>query len=131
MPSTEPLLSVFVHGLPKPQPRFGKGHAYDPKTAKEWKDCIALAVNAEWKGKPPADEPCALGIRFYFPSKALDKGKTWHDKRPDLENCTKAVMDALTDCKVWRDDCIVAALDVQKAFAPDGKIGALILIWKL
>ena len=38
----------------------------------------------------------------------------YHTQKPDADNITKAVLDALTDCGVWVDDAQVASCQVIK-----------------
>jgi crossover junction endodeoxyribonuclease RusA len=40
----------------------------------------------------------------------------WCPKKPDPDNLAKAVMDALTDCGMWRDDAQIVVLEVTKRF---------------
>jgi Holliday junction resolvase RusA-like endonuclease len=52
---------------------------------------------------------------------------TPHTKKPDIDNLLKAVMDALTDIKIWRDDSFVCLTHSSKWYA-GGRSGAHITI---
>lgn len=41
----------------------------------------------------------------------------YHAQKPDADNVTKAVLDALTDCEAWCDDAQVASCLVIKRWA--------------
>ena len=133
-------IDVFVIGKPIAQPRpratiRGK-HAgvYNPKTADAWK---ALVKEKFYKYKGYAPEgPLTLAVTYYIPRpKALCRKKDPtgiipHTKKPDIDNLTKAVMDAISDIGVWGDDRQVSSLQVEKFYAAiDGPEGAHIKIW--
>ena len=44
----------------------------------------------------------------------------YHAQKPDADNVTKAVLDALTDCGAWLDDSQVASCQVIKRWAGQG-----------
>jgi Holliday junction resolvase RusA-like endonuclease len=115
--------SLFVPGIPKAQPRprmTRAGHAYNPETAKGWKRAIQAAFLPHC-GKT-LDEPVRLEVWFYMPRpKSIKKTTDFvpHTKKPDGDNLLKAVMDALTDIKIWRDDSLVFYHAVTKCYAYD------------
>lgn len=45
------------------------------------------------------------------------------DTRPDLDNLTKMILDALTRCRYWTDDGQVASLTISKSWGPEPGIG--------
>ena len=49
-----------------------------------------------------------------------------HVKRPDVDNLAKAVLDALVDQGVIKDDSIVTHLEVAKEYANETEAGCLI-----
>lgn len=127
----KPALEVFVAGKPKGQPRpkaFSRGkHAgvYDPGTAEEWKGIVRQEVKARWDGQP-WEGAVSLSLGFKMPrpkghsnSKGLLKfsAPLFHLGKPDADNLAKAVMDALTNLGVWKDDSQVAVLRVRKEYA--------------
>jgi crossover junction endodeoxyribonuclease RusA len=48
-------------------------------------------------------------------------GRLWHDKRPDLDNVLKAVLDAGTNAGLWLDDAQVVELLVRSVYAAAGE----------
>jgi Holliday junction resolvase RusA-like endonuclease len=117
------VYSVFVHGIPKAQPRprmTRTGHTYNPDTAKAWKEAIQ-AVFLPIR-KEPIDDAVYIIVYFYMPRpKGMKKQDATapHTKKPDIDNLLKAVMDALTDIKIWRDDSLVYFIQAHKWYAGD------------
>ena len=124
------ILSCWVDGHPKAQPRvkaFRRGaHAgvYDPGTADNWKLAVAAAVKAAWN-KEQHTGPLRLTLRFMMPRPKAHFGKSgqiketaphYQTSKPDLDNLAKAVMDALTQLQVWKDDSQIVQLWVSKPY---------------
>lgn len=125
----EPI-TFFVLGEPKGQPRArpfsrtinGKTvvRMYDPASAEAWKNCIAIAARQHCPFLP-LQGPIGLDLTFVFPRPRNHYGTgknalrlkldapRYHTNKPDEDNCTKAVKDALTILGFWRDDCQVCA----------------------
>lgn len=134
------LLSGWVSGVPKPQPRpraFARnGHArvYDPGTADGWKGCVLAAFGPML---PPAPFEGALSVclDFYLPrpqrlmSKSSPDGRIAHIGHVDLDNLAKGTLDALTSLGVWHDDGQVMRLCCTKWYASKSeRPGANVLI---
>jgi Holliday junction resolvase RusA-like endonuclease len=121
MSGVKTAYSVFVPGVPKAQPRprmTRAGHAYNPETAKAWKRAIQ-AVFIPLR-KETIDGPVHLEVFFLMPiPKSMKKTDEFipHTKKPDTDNLLKAVMDALTDIRIWRDDSVVFSISVRKRYA--------------
>lgn len=132
-----PAISFFAQGIPKGQPRAkacirGK-HAsvYDPGTAEEWKSIVRHEAKAAWDGVQFGGM-IAVSLMFWFPrpkshynSKGLKiTAPRLHTSRPDADNLAKAVLDALTNLGVWRDDSQVAVLLICKYYSNTEVCGA-------
>ena len=122
-------IEFTAYGTPKAQPRAkacirGK-HAgvYDPGTANDWKTIVRNAAFAEWDGKPLIG-PLYVQIDAWLPrpkSHFTKKGlrpnaPEWVVTKPDLDNIEKAILDALTNIGLWRDDSQVARVDKCKLY---------------
>jgi Holliday junction resolvase RusA-like endonuclease len=124
-------ISFQVRAEPKGQPRAKASRAggfirmYTPPTADSFKAAVqAAAIEAGLLNKN-LEGPIALRLVFRMPrpkshfgtgknsSKLKDKAAYWHTTKPDLDNIEKALKDALSDIRAWRDDCQVC--DVQKS----------------
>ena len=127
-------LSFFTPGVPKGQPRgraVRRGaHAgiYDPGTADNWKASVRAAAKEKWDGVP-FEGPVRVVVRAFFPRPKAHyrTGKhagmlrtdapTHHTAKPDRDNLDKAILDALTNAGVWRDDAQVCAGGITKVFS--------------
>jgi Holliday junction resolvase RusA-like endonuclease len=144
----ETVITFVAEGEPKGQPRpraFSRGgHArvYDPATAEGWKSQIALAAR-DHRPPKPLRGAIRLSIDFIFPrprahyrtgrfaDQLRPSAPTRHTTKPDLDNCIKAVKDALTAIGMWADDCAVCEYGpmVKRYEQPGGaRPGALIRI---
>lgn len=128
-------MKFTVRGIPRPQPRpraFSRGgHArvYDPGTAEAWKGAIAAAVRDITPDEPITGPlRVTIGLRFPRPKYHYGTGKNsakikpryaacWHAKKPDRDNCEKAILDALSELGFWRDDAQVCCGEVTKKWA--------------
>jgi Holliday junction resolvase RusA-like endonuclease len=128
------VYSLFVNGVPKPQPRPRKGrygNFYNPPSADAWKAEIRAAFLQ--CRRPTITGPVCLRVNFYLPRpKGMkDEGEDQsilHTKKPDADNLLKAVMDAMTQAGVWEDDALVFKPVPAKYYAHDGKTGAQIIV---
>ena len=125
------LVSLFIHGDPKPQPRArvyvrgGHARAYTPALANDWKAAIvrSLRANSAILGHPGA---VVVACEFYLPRPAshwrkaeLRKGAPGWPAAPrfDTDNLLKAALDACTDAGLWLDDGQVVGLRGTKYWA--------------
>lgn len=125
--------NLFVRGVPKAQPRprmTANGHVYNPDSANSWKE----EIKAAFMGcrRPTITEPVHLTVRFFMPvPKTLHiKTKeryTPHITKPDTDNLLKALMDALTEAGIWKDDAQVFWTEATKWYAAE-ETGAQIII---
>ncbi len=120
---------LFIPGKPIAQPRHkitcvgGHARAYLELTAPihQWKDTISVALMKHRLCNNMIDQCIKLTATFYLP---LPKGNkvsnlSPHTKKPDLDNLLKALMDTLTDNKVWVDDSVVSQIDASKMYCDD------------
>lgn len=132
-------IKFAVSGIPKPQPRprafarnMGGGkfaaRVYDAGTAEGWKAAVAIAAKPLLPTEPTM-EALAVKIDFlmprpkgHFTSKgALTKSAPLQPcNKDDLDNLAKAVLDALTQIGMWRDDGQIVQLSLSKQYATSG-----------
>lgn len=120
---------------PKPQsrPRFGNGRAYEQKDMKKWKQELEYLLMIR---KPKIIDKGAIHVAmtFYiYPPQNISKVKTKHpvsneslekiyvDKKPDIDNYVKAVLDA-SNGLLFKDDRQVAVLTTQKLYSLNPRI---------
>lgn len=134
-------------GVPKGQPRprafvrGGRAAVYDPGTAEGWKGEIARAC-ADLEGRCLI-APLSVMLVFRMPrpkSHFRSNGElkdsapfAIHDGKPDLDNLEKAVLDALTGIRAWRDDSQVCEMRSSRYYEHPGKMspGCVIRISEL
>ena len=135
-----PHLEVWIPGKPRPMAqkrafmmtnKAGKKVARisDSNTAEGWKGMIAGKM-MEHIPESPIDVPMSLELSFYLPRpKALMRKKDPDEayyciKRPDIDNLRKAVMDALSEMRMWVDDSYVVEGETRKFYtAKNGQPG--------
>jgi len=121
---------------PKPQsrPRFTRnGRAYELKEMTDWKRAFSQSLI---RNRPKMIEkgPIMLCVTFYvFPPQSISKIKTKHprtneklekmyvEKKPDLDNYIKAVLDASNGI-LFKDDGQIAVLAAQKLYSLNPRI---------
>ena len=129
-------ISFTVPTIPVAQPRQrhrimqagGRTFAHNvtPTThpVNAFKAAVQLAAREAYAG-PPLDGPVSLHVEFYFPRpgrlrwKKRDMPALLHDTKPDLENCLKSLMDALTGI-AFHDDRQVAKVSAEKWYTDGG-----------
>jgi Holliday junction resolvase RusA-like endonuclease len=125
------VYNLFVNGIPKAQPRprmTAAGHVYNPNSADAWKEIVRTAFNAF--RRTPLTNPIRLRVSFFLPRPKAMKGEAAvpHVKKPDVDNLLKAVMDAMTNAGVWKDDALVYVTEAGKWYAQGKKTGAQIMV---
>lgn len=126
-------IAFFVDGIPVGQPRVKAArrgsfiHMYTPDTADAWKRSIMLEASSR-ASKSLRDAIEADGafvrLRFWMPrpkahflhGKVRVTSPFWHTKKPDNDNLQKAVLDALTDAQLWKDDASVCTVISVKGY---------------
>lgn len=142
-------VSVWVNGTPKGQPRpravtfYSQrkqkymSRVHDAGTAENWKAQVQLALYNQLPEEPLLG-PFAVVIDLVLPrpkrlmrKKDYD-GQIYHDKKPDVDNAAKAILDAINNMGIWHDDSQVAQLLVRKHYAAkNARPGAAIDIVQL
>lgn len=126
--------SFKVLADPKGQPRArasrmgGFIRMYTPPTANDFKGAVKAAAAEAGLYNENIEGPIALKLVFRMPrpkahfgtgknsSKLKDSAPYWHTAKPDLDNIEKALKDALSDIRAWRDDCQVCEVSKVKVY---------------
>jgi Holliday junction resolvase RusA-like endonuclease len=120
------MLAFHVPGEPiaKGRPRFVRatGRTFTPAKTAKYEGVVADAASKAMDGRQPFEGPLRVTIRatFLVPQSWSQKRKreaVWKVSRPDVENVTKACLDAM-NAIVYRDDAQVVELTAQKKFGP-------------
>ena len=120
MPHIEFIVSTKP--IPKARPRFTRGgHCFTPKTTMQFEQAVRAAYNAQC-GTAPLTGSLSATIDFTF-QRPL---KTVLDApRPDVDNLSKAVLDALNGA-AYSDDSQITRLTASKAWGTADSIAVSI-----
>jgi Holliday junction resolvase RusA-like endonuclease len=122
-------VSLFVRGAPRaaPRPRAGRNAVYHDNSADAWMSQVTM--NYVILRRAPLTGPVELNLQFLFDRPKKDAVRFWKDSKPDIDNLEKAVMDALTRARAWKDDAQVVQMQSLKRYAlPDEPSGVHIEI---
>ena len=112
MPMIPPTITDQQHDIGV---RNGKPFIYDPPELRQARAKLIahLAPHA-----PAAPLTCGvrLTVRWCFPRGKRRDGE-YRLTRPDTDNLNKALKDAMTKCKFWKDDALVASELIEKFWA--------------
>lgn len=100
--SEEVEFEVPGRAVPKGRPRFFQGNAYTPRTTKEYEAKVRAEAEVALPDDWSPEGRFSVTVLFYFDDKRIR----------DLDNCVKAVTDALNGV-VYKDD---AQIDVLHAY---------------
>lgn len=128
-------VEFFVPGTPVPQgSKRHVGNGVLIESARGLKDWRRAITDAAWShaGLEPWTGPVSVGLTFYVarpkghhvagdPSRPVKaNAPDVPTTKPDLDKLVRAVLDAMTDAGVWRDDSQVVWLQARKAYAGFG-----------
>lgn len=104
----------------------GKPRQYTPKKTRTWEQHAAVCAAEAMEDYPPVECAVRLTITASFPIPAswpkwkkelALAGEVHHTSRPDEDNISKAVKDALTMAGVWKDDAQVDMCCCEKRYS--------------
>jgi len=115
-------MRIVVYGNPTPKGRpkvaiRGKfASVYTPKETREAEDSfIAQAIKS--KPETPLEGPLSVSISFFkLKPKSYSKKIVHWDKKPDLDNLAKLVLDAMNKI-FYQDDAQIVELTCRKGFS--------------
>jgi Holliday junction resolvase RusA-like endonuclease len=119
------MVSFIIKGNPrvKKRPVFstrgGSVRIYTPKSTATFENLVR--IKAEEQFKHPLDGSIILAIRFYLPRpqrliwKRKPMPEIYSNKRPDIDNLAKSVIDGLNGV-AFKDDGQIADLHITKKF---------------
>lgn len=124
------MISFTLDLAPYASQTGGKRIVTTPKGVRFFKDakCArweadALFLLRQFRPKAPLEGPVEADVLFVF-DRPVDlkaqkhpDGLIWHTRRPDTENCFKALGDCLTRAGFWLDDSQLCSLTLRKAYA--------------
>ena len=99
---------------------------YDPRTAHEWRETVAIVVGSAVS--KPIEGPVELSLAFFFPRPKSHYGTgknselvkasapVHHAQKPDIDNVIKSTLDAMNGI-LYEDDKQVIQLRAEKRWA--------------
>ncbi len=119
--SQEPIhIAFLIEPKPKKRPRVTRrGFAYTPKVTKDFESALQMMFRAQYKGKS-LKGPLSVEVELFFTRPK--KPKYTYPSVCDVDNCAKAVLDALNGL-AWIDDRQIVSLICEKDYAPAGNQG--------
>ena len=122
---------VYGTPVPKGRPRFTRqGRTYTPKKTHDYETEVAKEARAAMGSSEPLETPVAVYVHVTFPipqsyskkrSEACLSGFEKHIKRPDLDNCIKAITDGMNGV-VYKDDSQITSLHATKVYGTDAMV---------
>ena len=107
--------------IPKGRPRFYGGHAVTPEKTRKYEKLI----RDSWTYGIVEGKSIMVDIEFRIPipqsySKKKKAELEWtpHNKKPDLDNLVKAVLDALNGV-AFEDDSLISDINASKTYAEE------------
>ncbi len=97
----------------------------DNARLRPWRDAVCWHARQALAGRAPLAGPVGVALDFRFARPSGHFGKRGlrpsapkeHVVRPDLDKLARAVIDALSEAGVWRDDNQVVHLHARKRYA--------------
>jgi Holliday junction resolvase RusA-like endonuclease len=122
------MIIFEIHSVPKAQKQtqFARGRAYDP--SKIEKEAIQWQIRP-YAPKEPYTGPVSLDITFCLPiptstgrsmQKQMANNSIAHTKKPDIDNLSYLVVNAMKDI-IYRDDSQIVSLSLNKRYSDDPK----------
>ncbi len=117
------IFSVEGDPVGKQRPRFAKGRTYTPKKTVDYEAKIKDQAKSAMGRTEPLETPVAvyLYVNHAVPASYSKKrreaclNRSERPKKPDLDNCAKAFLDAMNEI-VYKDDVQVVSLHVTKRY---------------
>lgn len=116
--------SAPIIPVPKGRPRFANGRTYTPKRTTDFERRIQQDARAAYGTGEPLESRLSVSLDMYFPIPkswnfikrvAAEDGRLDHTIPADVDNCAKAILDAMNGI-VYRDDRQVVSLRARKHY---------------
>ena len=127
------MFTVYGEPVAKGRPRFStRGKfpiAYTPEKTKSYESEVALMAKAAMGASKPLFSPLEAFIHLTFPippsyskklSEACLSGQEKHTKKPDADNCAKAIIDGMGGI-IFDNDSQIVSLHIHKTYGEIAK----------
>lgn len=127
------MFTVYGTPVAKGRPRFStRGKfpvAYTPEKTKSYESEVAMMAKAAMGSSEPLFSPLEAFIHLTFPipssyskklSEACLSGQEKHTKKPDADNCAKAIIDGMGGI-IFDNDSQIVSLHIHKTYGEIAK----------
>lgn len=98
--------------------RAGRPMFFTKKKVKDAQDALILQLR-KFAPRKPVEFPVLIKLKFAFRTTKARPNERVHGVRPDIDNLTKGVLDALTPAGWLTDDALIDQLVVEKCRVGD------------
>jgi Holliday junction resolvase RusA-like endonuclease len=127
---TPPRTVAFtIPGEAVPFARSGGGKnvpRFTPAKQRSYMGAVKLFCQNAMHGAPPIEGPVELSISAFYMRPKSKRGAVWKTSRPDADNISKLIKDALNTV-AWRDDAQVCSLHVWKQYGDFARVSVRIV----
>jgi len=133
------MKTIVITGKPFGKQRHRTTRRGTTYTPKETQDYEKLVRDTYWltygDDKVDKDKPIRINIGAYYPIpkatpkkyiKSMEDGEVFPTKKPDFDNISKIIGDALNGV-AWHDDCQIVEAYICKAYAPQDSGGYVVV----
>lgn len=117
---------------PRAKARYGAGGrvvgamAHHSHVYRAWKEAAAAQARAVWGDRPALVGPVEVHMLVVVRPPQTRRpragaAREWCERKPDVDNVAKGVLDALTDAGVWSDDVQVVRLVADRCWGAVGE----------
>lgn len=121
------MREFVIYGQPvaKGRPRVGKYSTYTPDKTVNYENLVKVSYIEKYRKTELLEDDLIVTIKFYFQipkrtskkkRQAMLEGKQMHNKRPDIDNCIKAIVDALNNI-AYKDDNQIVEIHAYKYYS--------------
>lgn len=96
-------------------------------------ESMLTALLIPFRPLTPIEGPLQVNLEYHHPYRASERKAVVvagvpipHDRRPDLDNTAKAMLDCMTRLQFWRDDGQIAWLSLRKTWSARPRIDVYI-----
>lgn len=126
------VIEFVVPGPPvaKGRPRLGKWGTYTPEKTVNYENLVQFSFLEKYKNKQLLEGPLRITIDFDFPipkqtskknRELMLNGEIRPTKKPDTDNCIKAITDALNSM-AYKDDSQIVETLAYKWYAEEPEV---------
>lgn len=121
------MIEFSIEGIPVPQGSMraisvnGRARVFhnSDKKLRAWRNGVAHAASMALDGNPGYDEPVNVWMEFRLPRPPSTK-RSAPSVKPDLDKLVRAVLDALEQSGVIKNDSRVCFINATKSYAEPG-----------